>query len=52
MLATVSDISTLLDVLDKQQASSKPGSLSAARYVAQRLLTELAPLAAVRTAPV
>jgi hypothetical protein len=52
VLATVTDIATLLDVLDKQQASAKPGSLSAARYVAQRLLAELAPLAAVRTAPV
>ncbi|HEY1547952.1 MAG TPA: hypothetical protein VGG28_09030 [Kofleriaceae bacterium] len=52
VLATVTDIATLLDVLDKQQATTKPGSLSAARYVAQRLLAELAPLAAVRTAPV
>jgi uncharacterized protein involved in exopolysaccharide biosynthesis len=52
VLATVTDIATLLDVLDKQQVTSKPGSLSAARYVAQRLLAELAPLAAVRTARV
>jgi hypothetical protein len=52
VLATVTDIATLLDVLDKQQVTTKPGDLSAARYVAQRLLVELSPLASVRTTPV
>jgi len=52
VLATVTDIGTLLDVLDKQQGTNRPGTLSAARYVAGRLAAELEPLAAVRTAPV
>jgi|HubBroStandDraft_6_1064221.scaffolds.fasta_scaffold151744_4 hypothetical protein len=52
VLATVTDIGTLLDVLDKQRVTTKPGDLAAARYVAQRLVVELAPLAAIRTTPV
>jgi hypothetical protein len=51
-VATVTDIGTLLDVLEAQQATSKPGALAAARYVARRLADELAPLASVRTSPV
>lgn len=51
-LATVTDIGTLLDVLDRQQVTNRPGALSAARYVARRLQAELEPLAGVRTATV
>jgi hypothetical protein len=47
VLALVTDIATLLDVLDKQAATSRPGDLAGARYIAQRLRVELAPLAAL-----
>jgi hypothetical protein len=52
VLVAVTDIGTLLDILDKQRATTRPGDLSAARYVAERLASELEPLAGIRTEPV
>jgi hypothetical protein len=52
VLAAVTDIGTLLDILDKQQATTRTGDLAAARYVARQLAIELEPLAGIRTTPV
>jgi hypothetical protein len=52
VLAAVTDIGTLLDILDKQRATTRLGDLAAARYVARRLADELEPLARIRRAPV